>query len=74
MSMVRFASICDKCHSRSDEYTEWPSCKDCGEHVCVLCDIDSERTEDERHKTLCMDCRQERSLEFELKENADDVV
>jgi hypothetical protein len=57
MSMVRFATKCDKCGRRSEEYTSWPSCKDCGEDICPDCDIDSERTEDESNKTLCLDCR-----------------
>lgn len=63
MSMVRFATLCDKCGARSEEYTSWPSCKDCQTHVCPDCDIDSERTEDENHKTLCLRCRIERSAE-----------
>jgi len=57
MSMVMFATLCDRCKKRSEEYTEWPSCKDCEEHICPDCDIATERTEDERHKTLCVDCR-----------------
>jgi hypothetical protein len=63
MSMVRFATLCDKCGKRSEEYTAWPTCKDCGDDVCTECDIDSERTEDERNATLCPDCRMARSQE-----------
>lgn len=64
MSMVRFATLCDKCKARSAEYESWPTCKDCGEDVCPNCDIASERTEDERHKTLCLDCREARATEL----------
>jgi hypothetical protein len=56
MSMVKFASLCDKCQRRSGEYMGWPRCKDCGEDVCPDCDIPSERTEDETDKTLCREC------------------
>lgn len=36
MSVVRFASTCDHpgCGVRSEEYTEWPECRDCGNHCC----------------------------------------
>ena len=64
MSMTRFATICDRCRAaRSGEYESWPTCKDCGGHICQNCDIESERTEDEAHKTLCVECRIERSRE-----------
>ena len=57
MSMVMFATLCDRCTKRSEEYTSWPTCKDCGEHICESCDIASERTQDERNETLCFECR-----------------
>lgn len=63
VSMVRFAMLCDKCGARSGEYESWPTCKDCGEDTCSDCDVDSERTEDEANKTLCLNCRIERSRE-----------
>lgn len=54
--MVRFATLCDRCKARSEEYTEWPSCKECMEHICPKCDVPNERTEDERNETLCKQC------------------
>lgn len=63
MSMVRFATLCDKCGARSEEYSSWPWCKDCMRDICPACDIESERTDDESHKTLCLDCRTKRSAE-----------
>lgn len=56
MSLVPFAMLCDKCGSRSKEYTPWPCCKDCRDDVCPKCDVPSERSEDEASKTLCRAC------------------
>lgn len=57
MSMVRFATLCVRCSARSEEYTSWPECRDCQEHICPKCDIESERTGDEWNLTLCVECR-----------------
>ena len=54
--MVRFATLCDKCKRRSEEYTSWPTCAECLDDVCDQCDVPSERTEDERGETLCQGC------------------
>lgn len=56
---VKFAALCDKCERRSEEYSTWPTCRECGEHVCPQCDVDNERTEDERDETLCLECHAE---------------
>ena len=37
MSMVRFATTCDFCGWRSEEYTAWPSCRECLLHCCPRC-------------------------------------
>lgn len=55
--VVKFATLCDKCKKRSEEYTSFPSCKDCQQDICPDCDIKSERSEDEKNLTLCHDCR-----------------
>lgn len=36
MAMVKFATVCDKpnCKNRSEEYTGYPTCRDCQEEVC----------------------------------------
>lgn len=34
MAMVKFATTCDVCGDRSEEYTQWPSCRECGLHIC----------------------------------------
>lgn len=59
MAMVRFATTCNKCGCRSEEYTSWPECAVCEEHTCSDCDIPSGRTEDEANKTLCAGCSKE---------------
>ena len=56
MSTVRFATLCDKCKRRSEEYTSWPRCTECGDDICSNCDCPLARSEDERHETLCTDC------------------
>jgi hypothetical protein len=37
MSVVKFASLCDHCEKRSEEYTRWPRCLECGAEVCEGC-------------------------------------
>lgn len=34
MSIVRFATLCDICQKRSEEYSRWYTCRDCGSEVC----------------------------------------
>ncbi len=47
MSMVMFASRCDNCGARSEEYTEWPRCRCCENHICPACRVrGSEQDED----------------------------
>lgn len=35
--MVRFATTCDRCTARSEEYTAWPSCRECLDDICDAC-------------------------------------
>lgn len=37
MAMVRFATTCDRCGKRSEEYTAWPGCRECGQDICGDC-------------------------------------
>jgi hypothetical protein len=37
MVMVRFATKCDRCGKRSEEYTSWPSCRECLNDTCPDC-------------------------------------
>lgn len=55
MSTVRFAEICDECNRRSEEYSRWNVCKECGRDICTACDIPSQRDE-ENATTLCRPC------------------
>lgn len=72
MAMVRFASTCDGrddpddlegyCDKRSPEYTQWPTCSDCGDHVCpdhmqpgTLDEGDGERHD----RCVCVMCHDE---------------
>ena len=54
MSVVRFATVCDCCGARSEEYTSWPTCDLCGEDVCPKCSINP--SEDERNLATCCRC------------------
>lgn len=73
--MVRFATTCDHatrptedrdyrplCGQRSREYEQWPTCSDCGDHVCpdhmqpgTLDEGDGERHD----RCLCVRCHDE---------------
>jgi hypothetical protein len=35
--MVAFASTCDKCLTRSPEYSRWATCRECDEDICDGC-------------------------------------
>lgn len=39
MSMVRFASLCDHCDTRSAEYFAFPTCRECQADVCPTCSV-----------------------------------
>lgn len=57
--MVRFATICDACKARSEEYTSWPSCRECGDHLCHACLVPGTLTEadlDQPETCLCKSC------------------
>jgi len=56
MSLVKFATVCDKCGKRSEEYQAWPSCWDCYEDICPSCQVPGSHTEDERNETWCKEC------------------
>jgi hypothetical protein len=59
--MVRFATLCDECEARSEEYTAWPTCRDCQRDICPACAAPGS-VEDEEHERgvrqtcLCADC------------------
>lgn len=57
MSIVRFAMLCDKRGTRSEEYTPWATCRECGLDFCPKCS--TEPTEDESNKCICLDCKAE---------------
>lgn len=55
MAIVKFAHICDICHKRGEEYSAFPSCRECGKDVCPehsakdWCDA-------ETNSTICTEC------------------
>lgn len=53
MSMVMFATICDPCGKRSEEYSAFPSCRTCMEDVCPDC---STNIDDEHKRADCLRC------------------
>lgn len=69
MTAVRFATTCDRCGARSEEYTAWPSCRVCQSDTCPACARDgSEQSEDcrygeygdgERETVICRECEAE---------------
>lgn len=59
MSLVRFATLCDSCGARSEEYTGWPTCTDCGEDTCPSCMEPGSKTDadlDTPETCLCETC------------------
>ena len=60
--MVRFATTCDTCNVRSEEYTAWPECPDCGKHSCPAHQIgktvegDGDVDAPVSDKAFCADC------------------
>ncbi len=57
MAMVRFAQICDAsdCGRRSEEYTRWAECRECGRDLCPA-HYDSDAYDPETNKCICNDC------------------
>lgn len=37
MTMTRFATLCDHCGARSEEYRAWPTCRECFDDICPAC-------------------------------------
>ena len=58
MSMVRFATTCDVCRERSEEYAKWPSCVECGDDVCPK-HMEEESLDEETNECLCIACAEE---------------
>ncbi len=60
MSIIPFCSICDVegCESRSEEYSSWPSCIECGEEVCSN-HQDPGTYDEETGECLCLRCAEE---------------
>lgn len=58
MSIVRFASICDLCGSRSAEYSAFPSCGECAADICPKCTVTA-TLDEESGKALCINCDEE---------------
>jgi len=60
MSMVKFATLCDQCGKRSEEYTAWPSCEGCGDEVCDDCGRVTKTGDGDRpDKAICKKCEKE---------------
>ena len=51
--IVRFAEICDHCGKRSEEYSRWFTCRECGDDVCADCSRD---TDEESGRATCNKC------------------
>lgn len=60
--MVRFATTCDRCEARSEEYTAWPSCRECLADICYDCAEHGSLLEadlDQPEKVTCRQCAAE---------------
>jgi hypothetical protein len=55
MSTIRFAIICDRCHSRSLVYQAFPHCLDCMQDVCPACQS-PDTADPEPNTCLCSWC------------------
>jgi hypothetical protein len=56
---VRFATLCDTCGARSEEYTTWPSCLECQQDCCPDCYKPGSKTDadvDAPERCLCLTC------------------
>lgn len=55
---VRFATTCDSCGARSEEYTAWPTCYECHDHVCRVCEVPGSFREGDASPdhSLCQTC------------------
>jgi hypothetical protein len=54
--IVKFAELCDTCGRRSEEYTTWLTCRDCGEDVCYMCGHDIIAPDMDKGSAVCPDC------------------
>ena len=57
MTVVRFATTCDRCHERSEEYTAWPYCRDCLEDICPDCAEPGSLIEADLDQPATVQCR-----------------
>lgn len=61
MSLVRFASLCDVCDSRSPEYQGWLMCRECLLDICPDC-MEPGSDDGESGRCLCRRCAVEREV------------
>jgi hypothetical protein len=60
MTRIRFSTICDVdgCEERSEVYSTWPSCTECGEEVCSKHQEKGTLNEEE-NECICLRCAEE---------------
>ncbi len=70
--IVKFATTCDYfdhslpsgsriCGKRSEEYTAWPTCRNCNDHTCpdhMKVGSKTEADVDKPETCLCLDCEE----------------
>jgi ribosomal protein S14 len=57
MSIVRFASVCDECGKRGEEYKAFPACRECLRDICPSCQVAGTLEQDvDRNDCLCKVC------------------
>lgn len=55
--VVKFADICDGCEAQSDDYTAWPTCRECLVSVCPDCSAPGTLVSDDgRESVICRPC------------------
>jgi hypothetical protein len=60
--IVPFAKLCDRCRKRSEEFSCWPTCRECGDDICPACAVPGSITDpdlDTPSCCLCFACREE---------------
>lgn len=59
MSRVMFHCICDQCKAPGEEYTFFPTCRECGDEVCLACATDVDADVD-YYRCTCKRCAEPR--------------
>lgn len=54
---IMFATICDHCGFKTEEYGYLPSCRDCQDDICPTCAAPNTTTDDDLDDPATYECR-----------------